>query len=113
MTDTNRHARLSPRLVTTAVIGAIFAAIVGLVKVSTSLGVMVPEPVLGQPDLSGSEYIWRVWWRARDDLIDVSPQWLVTTGLIALLTIFVAGMLLAIWIVCGPPTSDDITPTDG
>jgi hypothetical protein len=46
-------------------------------------------------------------------LIDVEPQWLVTGGLIALLVVFAAGMLLAIWLVTGPPTSDDTTPADG
>jgi hypothetical protein len=113
MSETDRQSWFSPRTVFTLIVGLLFAVAVALIEVPTSLGVKVPRPDFGQPDLSGSERIWRVWWRARDDLIDVEPQWLVTGGLIALLVVFAAGMLLAIWLVTGPPTSDDTTPADG
>ena len=107
------EARLGPRTLVTLAIAASFAIGAAIVQVPTSLGVEAPRPVFGEPDLSSSEYIWRVWWRARDNLINVNPQWLVTGSLLALLAVFAAGTLAAIWIVTGPPTDDDLTTTDG
>jgi len=115
------------RVIFTLAIAAVFAFAVCLVRIPTSLGVKVPRPStdttgnettttiasIAEPDLSGHEYIWRVWWQARDDLINVEPQWLVTGGLIALLAIFALGMLLAIWLVTGPPTGDEVPAPDG
>jgi hypothetical protein len=84
--------------------GAVAAAAVALsfVQVKTTLGVQVPETrIIGiDPslvDLSGQEPIWRVWWRARGEIVDVEPQWLVTTALTALLAVFAVGILAAIW----------------
>ena len=106
---------VSPRLAVTVAIGVLLAVAVALVRVPTSLGVKVPEPATfaTEPDMTVREYIWRVWWRARDDLIDVDPQWLVTAGLIALLVVFAAGTLLAIWLVSGVPADEDIARADG
>ena len=115
MTESTNSSRFSPQLIATSIAAVAFAAFVGLVKVPTTLGVKVQQPNSStiEPDMTGKEYIWRVWWRARDDLIDFSPQWIVTAGLIALLAIFAAGMLLAIWLVTGPAKESDLTPTDG
>jgi hypothetical protein len=115
MADAVRQSGRSARAVVTLTIAAIFAAVIAFVRLPTSLGVKVPRPetIFTEPDLSGREYIWRVWWRARDDLIDAQPQWLVTGGLIALLAIFALGTLLAIWLVTGPPARDKASTRDG
>ena len=104
---------MSFRVGFTLAVVLLFALATALIEVPTSLGVRVPRPAIGQPDLSGSERIWRVWWRARDDLIDVSAQWLVTSGLLVLLAIFAVGMATAIWLVTGPQRDDDVLPRDG
>lgn len=115
MTDAVRQTGRSARAVVTLTIAAIIAAAIAFVRVPTSLGVKAPRPetIFTEPDLSGREYIWRVWWRARDDLIDAQPQWLVTGGLIAILAVFAFGMLLAVWLVTGPPTRDEAPTRDG
>ena len=59
-------------------------------------------------DTSGNEQIWRVWWRARDDYVQLDQQWLVTLGLCMLLAVFVIGVLAAIWIALSPQAE----PTD-
>ena len=112
-TGPNRLPTLSSRTLYTVVVGLLFVLAVTVIEVPTTLGVKVPQPVFGEQDLSGRERIWRVWWRARDDLIDAEPQWLVTAGLIALLAVFAVGTLFAIWLVTGPPSSDDTDPADG
>lgn len=118
MTTISSHrSGYGPRLAFTAAVGAIFAVAIAFVRVPTSLGVQAPEPAsfFVERDLSGREYIWRVWWRARDDLIDVNPQWVVTAGLVAMLALFAVGAILAIWLVTKPiPISDDeAAPADG
>lgn len=121
------RVRSSSRSIFTLAIAAVFALAAVLLRIPTSLGVKVPRASTdttgnettttisstAESDLSGHEYIWRVWWRARDDLIDVEPQWLMTGGLIALLAIFAGGMLLAIWLVTKPLSDDDFALPDG
>ena len=109
----NRLPSLSSRTLFTVLVGLMFALAIAVIEVPTSLGVKVPQPVFGEQDLSGRERIWRVWWRARDDLLDAEPQWMVTAALIVLLLVFAVGTLLAIWLVTGPPTAYDTNPADG
>lgn len=113
-TEPHPESRPAIRKVITFGMAALFAAAVTFIRVPTTLGVQVPRPetLFTEPDLSSSEYIWRVWWRARDDLVDVDPQWLVTAGLLAILAVFAAGMVTAIWLVTGPLTGEDLAPSD-
>ena len=92
------------------VLVAIAGLILALIRIPTSLGVRV-EPTTGiggfEYDKSGHERVWRVWWRARDDLFDLQTQWPLTAGLIVLFSIFVTGVLAAVWIALSP---DESTP---
>jgi hypothetical protein len=85
----------------------VISAALMLVRVPTTLGVTVPETQIfgfdpAGADPSSHEHIWRVWWRARDDFISVHPQWLLSAGLLALLALFVIGLLAAIWFALSP-----------
>ena len=78
-----------------------------LLRVPTTLGVQVPETrILGLDpsliDTSSHEHVWRVWWRARDDYLTASPQWLLSAGLLVLLAVFVIALLAAIWFALSP-----------
>jgi hypothetical protein len=86
---------------------AFVAAVVAFLRVPTTLGIKVPETQIrgldpSLIDVSSHERVWRVWWRARGDLIDVDPQWLLTAGLIVLFAVFVVGTLAAIWFALSP-----------
>jgi hypothetical protein len=81
--------------------------IAAMIPVPTTLGVKVPETSMpgidpSQVDTSGNDQIWRVWWRARDDMIDASPQWMLTVVLTLLLALFVIALLAAVWFALAP-----------
>jgi hypothetical protein len=83
------------------------ATVAAFLRVPITLGIKVPETQIrgldpSLIDVSSHERIWRVWWRARGDFIDVDPQWLLTAGLIVLFAVFVAGTLAAIWFALSP-----------
>lgn len=85
----------------------VLGVIVAWIYVPTRLGVQVPETAIPSIDptsidLTSRERIWRVWWRARGDFIDVNPQWIMTAGLFVLLAVFLIGVLAAIWIALSP-----------
>jgi hypothetical protein len=78
-----------------------------VIRVPITLGVKVPETQISgyDPsliDVSSHEHVWRVWWRARDDYLAASPQWLLSAALLVLLAVFVIGLLAAIWIALSP-----------
>jgi len=95
---------------------AVAVAVVGLLRVPTHLGVKVVEANSAAPfttpamDFHGRDYLWRVWWRARDDMIDVSPSWLLVVALLVGLAVFVVGVFaayrLALSIPSSPPPRD-------
>ena len=70
---------------------ALFA---GFARVDTYLGVEAPRW-----DKRGEEYVWRVWWRASDDLISVSPSWLLDVALIGAAILFAALLALGLWLL--------------
>lgn len=71
-----------------------FLAFVALAKVSTHLGVEAAPW-----DKHGREYVWRVWWRSRHQIVDLGP----TYGSAVALGVLALGFLLlsvaAIWVV--------------
>ena len=106
MTERCRH--LNSRTV-----GCIAVAIAGLIlswiRIPTSLGVKVVATAgLGgiEYDKTGHERIWRVWWRARDDIFEVHAQWLLTAAFIAMLAVFLMCTLAAVWIALSPEESE-------
>lgn len=87
------------------------AALVAFVRVPTHLGVKVVEAnadsevVLTASDFRGSDYLWRIWWRARDDMVDVSPTWLLGVALFVGLVVFLVGVLAAYRLALSIPSS--------
>jgi hypothetical protein len=78
-----------------AVIG--FLAFIVLAHVNTHLGVQaVPW------DKSGHEYVWRVWWRARNDFIHSGPGWAFLLVYFALALAFIGLSAVAFWIALVP-----------
>ena len=80
---------------------------VAMIPVPTTLGVKVPETAIpgidpSLVDTSGNDQIWRVWWRARDDMIEAGPQWMLTAALTLLLVTFVVALLAAVWFALAP-----------
>jgi hypothetical protein len=76
---------------------AVFAAFVMLARVHTRLGVVAPPR-----DKNGREYVWRVWWRARDDVVNVGSDGTVAFVYVALAMAFVALGVLAFWLALVP-----------
>lgn len=112
MTGADERDRLLKNRVVWALTALIATGLVALLRVSTHLGVKVVEAATTRSgsipsnlDFRGSEYVWRVWWRARDDLIDVSPSWLLTVVLLAGLVVFVVGIFAAYRIALSIPSS--------
>jgi uncharacterized membrane protein len=75
-------------------------ALLALTRVTTYLGVKVVEArgsnsYIPPAYFRGREYIWRVWWRARDDMVDISPSWLLGAALILMLVAFGAAVIAA------------------
>ena len=91
----------------------IAGVVLAMIRVKTSLGVKVRPTytVAGDYyDKTGREYIWRIWWRARDELFDVHEQWVVTIGLLTLCAVFAAALLGAIWIAMSPDNAHSVIP---
>ena len=89
-----------------AVAGAGFA----LVRIPTTLGVKVPGMVdlygITSYDKSGKDAIWRVWWRARDQIFHTHRQWAISAILASLLVIFVASALACVWFALAIPVPE-------
>jgi len=110
---TNEPPRASPSsgTVVWAATVLVAAALVALVRVPTHLGVKVveanpnSEATLTSSDFRGSDYLWRVWWRARDDMVDMSPSWLLGLALLAGLGVFVVGVFAAYRLALSIPSS--------
>ncbi len=100
-----------PRWLVWALTVTFAMAVVALVRVPTHLGVKVVEAnqnsqsALTSSDFRGRDYLWRVWWRARGDFVDVSPSWLLGLALIAGLAVFVVGIFAAYRIALSIPSS--------
>jgi hypothetical protein len=74
-----------------------FLAFVMLARINTYLGVQaVPW------DKSGHEYVWRVWWRARNDIIQSGPGWVFLLAYVALALAFIGLSAVAFWIALVP-----------
>ena len=105
--------RASPSRATLVWAGTVLAAaaLVALIRVPTHLGVKVveanrdSEATLTSSDFRGSDYLWRVWWRARDDMVDVSPSWLLGLALIGGLVVFLVGVFAAYRLALSIPIS--------
>ena len=113
--DRQLHTRWDRRWIWCGLI-ALLGAAASWISVPTTLGVQVPETAIpgidpSLVDTSGNERIWRVWWRARGEFIELDHQWIVTTGLIVLLAVFAIGTMAAIWIAL-PPGSESVEATD-
>jgi hypothetical protein len=80
-------------------------------QVTTNLGVEAPSW-----DKSGRDYVWRVWWRVRHEIVDAGPSWGFTAVYIALALAFVALSALAVWIALVPneraPSLDESPSAD-
>lgn len=100
MTPRETTSRLSPGRVVWATTVLVAAALIALVRVPTYLGVEAPIY-----DKRGNEYLWRVWWRARDDFVDVSPSWLLGAALLVGLVVFVVAILAAYRVALSIPSS--------
>ncbi len=70
-----------------------FAAFAGLARVTTHLG----EKAYFF-DRIGSDYVWRVWWRGLNSMIDVRYPALLYAGLIAGCLVFVVAIAYALWL---------------
>lgn len=74
-----------------------FAAFASLARVTTNLGVEAPVW-----DKQGREYVWRIWWRARHQIVDFGPSWSFTLIYILLVLAFIALSVAAIWVALVP-----------
>ncbi len=90
---------------------ALFSAFILLGRVHTRLGVEAPVW-----DKSGREYVWRVWWRARHQIVSFGPESAVTFVYIALAVAFIALCILAVWLALVPEERlhhpDDALPSE-
>jgi len=102
---------MSARSIVWAATVLVTAALVVLTRVPTHLGVKVveanlnAEATLTTSDFRGSDYLWRVWWRARDDMVDVSPSWLLGVALLGGLVVFLVGIFAAYRLALSIPSS--------
>ncbi len=88
----------------------LFAAYFTLSRVNTRLGV---EAVSWDKD--GRDYVWRVWWRARNDIVDFGSDGLFVFVYVCLAMAFVALSVLAFWLSLvpdDPPQSSRSLPVD-
>jgi hypothetical protein len=98
------------RIIIWAVAVTLFAAFVTLSRVNTRLGV---EAVSWDKD--GRDYVWSVWWRARNDIVDLGPDRLFVFVYVCLAVAFVALSILAFWLALvpdDPPQSTHRLPAD-
>ena len=75
----------------------IFTGFALLRQVTTNLGAEAPIW-----DKSGRDYVWRIWWRARHEIVDFGPSWGFTVVYLALALAFIALSVLAVWIALVP-----------
>lgn len=75
----------------------LFAGFSVLPRISTNLGVEAPSS-----DKSGHDHVWRIWWRARHEIVDFGPAWGFTIIYLALALAFVALSALVVWIALVP-----------
>lgn len=95
--ETGESGRPVVRAVLWLVLSLGFAAFIVLGKVSTHLGVeAVPW------DKQGREYVWRVWWRSRHQIVDLGPAWGSALLLEVLALAFVVLSVAAVWIALVP-----------
>ena len=111
MSGSDPTSRVTSARVVWAVTVLVTVAAVALLRVPTHLGVKVEEAngtsrfrstVL---DKSGNEYLWRVWWRARGEFVDVNPSWMLGAALLAGLMVFVVGIFAAYRIALSIPST--------
>ena len=93
------------RTIVWAIAVVVFGAWVVFGKVHTYLGVKAFSW-----DKEGREHVWRVWWRARDNIIerDSTAFVAVYVGLIVMFALFSA---LALWIALAPDDQVEIRST--
>ena len=97
----------------------LFAGFVLLLKVNTYLGVKVRPTFVSiggivseQYDKRGQDYVWNVWWRARNEMLSLGPSWGFTLLMLVLVALFVLGSALAIWIAMVPDEPGTVEPSD-
>lgn len=93
--DDNRY-----RWIVWIVLLTVFAGFALLRQVTTNLGVEAPVW-----DKSGREYVWRIWWRSRHEIVDFGPAWGFTLVYIALALAFSVLSALAVWVALVPSES--------
>lgn len=93
----DRRPSRAARLLLWAALSAAFVAFIAVSRVNTYLGVEAPTY-----DKRGREYVWRVWWRARHDVMDAGPSWGFSLVLLVLVALFLLGCVLALWIALVP-----------
>jgi hypothetical protein len=90
-----------------AVATAVFIAFVAFVRVPTYLGVAAPSW-----DKEGYEHVWRIWWRARGEMVDIERTWLFSALLFGSVAVIVVAASLALWLILvrdepAPPDTPD------
>jgi hypothetical protein len=109
------------------VLSAAFALFIVVAKVHTYLGVKVKPTITSiagfetsKMDMNGHEHVWRVWWRARHEMLSLGPNWGFTALLTLLGLLFVGLCVLAIWVALVPnetpardrlPAAPDVAPS--
>jgi hypothetical protein len=85
----------------------VFLGYVLLARVHTRLGVEAPSW-----DKDGQEYVWRSWWRARHEIVDIGPSGFQVVLYAGLAIAFVILGALACWIalVADEPAESDLEP---
>jgi hypothetical protein len=86
---------------------AIFVVFIASVRVPTYLGLVAPAW-----DKEGIEYVWRVWWRARAEMVDVEQTWLFSALLIGLSVVVVVAASTALWLILVSEDPADDAPED-
>lgn len=81
---------------------SLFIAFALVWRVPTYLGVEAPAW-----DKSGTEYVWRVWWRARDSMVQVEPGWLFTLFYLGAATLVVVAGSFAMWLILVRGAAED------
>jgi hypothetical protein len=97
----------------------LFGGFVLLFKVNTYLGVKVRPTFVSiggivseQYDKRGQDYVWNVWWRARDEMLSLGPSWRFTVLMLILVALFVLGSAMVIWIAMVPDEPGAVEPSD-
>lgn len=93
--DVRRRNRLKWLLWIIVVV--VFIGYASLARVHTRLGVKAPTF-----DKHGRDYVWRIWWRARDDIVDFGSHQVVVVAYVGLPLVFLALCALACWVALVP-----------